>query len=55
MGWEVGGRFQREEIYVYLWLIQVDICQKPIGYCKAVLMQLKINKKMLKRTAREKV
>jgi len=21
MGWEVGGRFMREETYVYLWLI----------------------------------
>ena len=23
MGWEVGGRFQREEIYIYLWLIYI--------------------------------
>jgi len=23
MGWDVGGRFQREEIYVYLWLIYI--------------------------------
>ena len=22
---EIGGRFKREEIYVYLWLIHVDI------------------------------
>ena len=24
MGWEVEGRFKREETYVYLWLIHVD-------------------------------
>ena len=27
-GWEVGGRFEREETYVYLWLIHVDLWQK---------------------------
>jgi len=40
MGWEVGGRFKREGTYVYLWLIHVDIWQKP--YCKATILQLKI-------------
>ena len=25
----VGGRFKREGTYVYLWLIQVDVWQKP--------------------------
>ena len=25
MGREMGGRLKREEIYVYLWLIQVEI------------------------------
>ena len=25
MGWEMGGRFKREEIYVYLWLIHVEV------------------------------
>ena len=29
MGQEVGGRFKKEETYVYLWLIYVDIWQKP--------------------------
>ena len=24
-GWEVGGRFKREETYVHLWLIHVDV------------------------------
>ena len=44
MKWEVGGRFQREGIYVYLWLIHADVWQKPIQYCKAIVLQLKINK-----------
>ena len=42
-GWEVGGRFKREGTYVYLWLIDVDIWQKPTEYCKAIILQLKIN------------
>ena len=25
MGREMGGRFKREEIYVYLWLIHVEV------------------------------
>ena len=44
MGWEVGGRFKREGKYVYLWLIQVDIWQKPTQYCKAIILLLKIKK-----------
>ena len=24
-GWEMGGRFKREGIYVYLWLIHVEV------------------------------
>ena len=35
MEWEVGGRFKREATYVYLWLIHVDVWQKPVQYCKA--------------------
>ena len=27
--WEVGGRFEREGTYVYLWLTHVDVWQKP--------------------------
>ena len=38
------GRFKREVTYVYLWLIHVDIWQKPTQYCKASILQLKINK-----------
>jgi len=29
MGREEGGRFEREGTYVYLWLIHVDVWQKP--------------------------
>ena len=44
MGWGVGGRFKRERTYVYLWLIHVDIWQKPTQHCKSIILQLKINK-----------
>ena len=46
-GWEVGGKLKREGTYVYLWLIHVDVWQKPTQYCKAVIFQL-INKNFLK-------
>ena len=29
---------------MYLWLIHIDIWQKPTQYCKAIILQLKINK-----------
>ena len=29
---------------LYLWLIHVDVWQKPAKYCKAVMLQLKRNK-----------
>ena len=41
MGWEVEGRFKGEGTYVYLWLINVDRWQKPIQYCKAIILQIK--------------
>ena len=40
MGQETGGRFKREGIYVYLWLIHVEVWQKT-KFCKAVILQLK--------------
>ena len=43
MGREVGGRFKREGVYLYLWLTHVDIWKKPTQYCKAIILQLKIN------------
>ena len=45
MRWEVGRRFRREGTYEYLWLIQIDIWQKPTQYCKAIIIvQWKKNK-----------
>ena len=43
MGWEAGGRFKREGIYVHLGLIHVAVWQKPTQYCKAIILQLKID------------
>ena len=43
MGWEVEERFKRKETYVYLWLVHADVWQKPTQYCKAIVLQLKIN------------
>ena len=43
-----GGRFQMEGTYVHLWLIHVDVWQKPTQHCKAITLQLKMhNKKLL--------
>ena len=50
MGREIGGGLQREGTYVYLWLIHVDVWQKPTQYCKAIIPQLKINKQTNKQT-----
>ena len=38
-GWDVGvgGRFQREGIYVYLELIHVIVQQKQIQHCQAII------------------
>jgi len=41
MGWQVGGKFKREKTYEYLWLIHVDIWQKPTQYCKTIFLKLK--------------
>ena len=45
MGRKVGGKFKREVPYVHLWLIRVDVLQKPSQYCKAVILQLNIKLK----------
>ena len=45
MMWEVGGMFKREGIYIHLWLIHVDVWQKPTQYCKVIILQLKIQKR----------
>ena len=38
----VGDGFKREGTYVYLWLIHVNIWQKPTQYCKPIILQLNI-------------
>ena len=43
MGREWGGRYKREETYIYLWLIHVDIWQKTTKFCKAIILQFKKN------------
>jgi len=48
-GWDgIGGRREVQEggnIYIYLWLIHVDVWQKPTQYCKAIILELKIKNK----------
>ena len=41
MGREMGGRLRREGTYVYLWLIHVDVWQKPTQYCIVIILQFK--------------
>ena len=58
-GWdavgEMAGKFKREGTYVYLWLIHVDVLQKPAQHCKAIILQLKINfKSYLKKKEKRK-
>ena len=38
-----GRKVLRKGTYVYLWLIHVDVWQKPAQYCKVIILQLKIN------------
>ena len=37
----MGGRLKREGTHVCPWLIHVDVWQKPIQSCKAIILQLK--------------
>ena len=39
MGRDMGGGFRREGAYGYLWLIHVDVWQKPAQYCKVIILQ----------------
>ena len=56
MGW--GGRRQGGlgwGRHVNLWLIHVNVWQKPLQYCKVIGLQLiKINEKKLKEKIKEK-
>lgn len=44
MDWEVGWRFKRKWTYLYLWLLHTVIWQKPTHYCRAIILQLKVDK-----------
>ena len=37
-----GGRFKREQIHAYLWLIDDVVQQKLTQHCKAIIFQYKI-------------
>ena len=37
----MGGKFTREGLYVYLWLIHVALLQKTTKFYKAIILQLK--------------
>ena len=41
IGWKMGGRFKREGIHVYLWLIHIEVWQKIAKFHKAIIFQLK--------------
>ena len=36
---DMGGRFKRDGIYVYPWLIHVEVWQKATKFCKAIILQ----------------
>ena len=44
MGRKLGWGFKREGTHAHPWLICVDVWQRPTQYCKAIILQLKINK-----------
>ena len=37
----MGGRFKKEEIYLYQWLIHVKVLQKTTKFCKALILEQK--------------
>ena len=39
VGTKMGWSFKREGIYVYLWLIHVEVWQKTTKFCKAIILQ----------------
>ena len=44
MGREMGGRFKREGLSIYLLLIHVEVRQKTTKFWKAIILQLKKKK-----------
>ena len=57
-GWDGVGNgrgLRREGTYVYLWLILVNVRQRPAQNCKAIILQLKAKKGgQFKRPLKEK-
>ena len=49
MGPGLGGRLRRKGIYAYLWLAHVVVLQKPTEHSKAIILQLKIKKKEIRK------
>ena len=45
MGWEVGRRLDREGASIYLWLIHLDVQQKPTQHSKAIILQIFFKKR----------
>ena len=41
VGREAGGEFMIGGTHVYLWLIHIDVWQKPSKQCKVIIIQLK--------------
>ena len=48
MEWKERGRLKKEGTYVYLWLIHVDVWQKPTQYCNYPSINKKSKKKKKK-------
>ena len=44
VGWGHGREAQERRAICILWLIYVDVRQKPTQHCKAIILQLKILK-----------
>ena len=51
----MGGRIKREGTYEYLRQIHVDVWLKPTAYCKAIILQIKINNFFLNLRQKSKV
>ena len=52
MGREMGEGFRREGTYIYLWLIHVDVWQKPTQYCRLSSNKKKIKERMGRNTSK---
>ena len=53
-GWKMGGRLKKEEAYVCLWLIHVDIWQKP-EYCNYPSIKNKEKKEDSRKKVKKKM